>query len=149
MSEEEREELLERFYRLLVQRQNLYVAHDKARLKIVGYRRTLVANDVAWVDTDFDPRLEALKLAALRCQEELARFIKNTANELSELRTALFASLLYGEHGRITGVWFPSRPPKRDDGTIVKIEKIYEIVDQYEANKTLTKALEDNKDNEA
>lgn len=146
-NDEERQQTLEHFYRLLVERQKVFVTAEQWRKKVIHFNRlkakyrSMPNTKRKWTPQQLERKLEAARIMSLRSQEAVMEFFAETNQELSDLRCKLFASLMFGEHGAVTGVWFPNK--QHHDGTIVKMEQIQEIVDQLEASKALTKILEE------
>jgi hypothetical protein len=140
MDENERRQKLHTLYRALVEEWDAEEAYDRAQWNVSYYRKTK-GNDKAR-----QKKIEQARLKALEAQEKLVAAKMHLINDTDDLRQQLFISFLYHKDGNINGIWMPNRANRVADGIYLYKEEIRIKVDEYEADKALTEALEDDKE---
>lgn len=126
---------------LVVERHNAEQAFDRAQWNVSYYRKPKVKASKVWSDPiKLSKKLEQVQLKALQKQKQLVEIQKCLNEPITKARWDIFASFRY-ENGRVSSIWLPDT--ENVCGITLEMDKIIKMVDQYEANTILTKALED------
>lgn len=125
-------------------------AYDRAQWKVSYYRKLKAKlknskkTNTKWNSDKLAKKIEEVRLIALEEQERLLDTKQRTSWVIIELKKILSASFLRKNgYGRVLGIYLPLYGPNKVSTTLSE-DRITAIVDEYEANKVLTTALEDN-----
>ena len=141
---EQRQQKLIELYCLLVKRRKAEQAYDRAQWKVSYYRKAKTSKAYKNEPIKLAKKIEQVRLYALQMQKQLVEVKQRDSISMINTKNNLLASFLYGANGRITGIWLPDIDNKSKKGIELDMDRIFEIVDQHEADTSLTKALEDN-----
>jgi len=128
---------------LVLERLKAEQAYEKAQWRVSYYRKlkTKLQNSKKiserWSElTELTKKIESERLNTLKKQKHLAQVTKRLNWPIAKLKNELMASFILKGNGHVEGILV--------ENTTLDLDKIVALVDQYEADKALTKALEDN-----
>jgi CRISPR/Cas system CMR-associated protein Cmr1 (group 7 of RAMP superfamily) len=146
LNDPERQRNLIKLCYLFIKRHNAEQAYDRAMWRVAYYRKfkNPGKTNKNWSDpAELLKKIDEARLDALQKQKQLAEIRKDKCS-FTSLKNSLFASNICASNGRTVGIRFSGISNKDEGLHELNMDQIYEIVDQYEADTALTKALEDN-----